>query len=51
MRVFYKESPIRVEWLEDGSSVYGDYNNKHEYKFNSIDELISFIKNKYDYED
>jgi hypothetical protein len=47
MRVFYKESPIRVEWTEEASSVYGDYNNEDEYKFNSIDELISFIKNKY----
>ena len=47
MRVFYKETPIRVEWVEEGSSVYGDYDNKDDYKFNSIDELISFIKNKY----
>jgi hypothetical protein len=47
MRVFYKETPIRVEWVEEGSSVYGDYDNKNDYKFNSIDELISFIKNKY----
>lgn len=47
MRVFYKETPIRVEYMEEGSSVYGDYNNKNDYKFNSVDELISFIKNKY----
>jgi hypothetical protein len=48
MKVFYKEDPIRVEWIEDSSSVYGDYNNKNEYKFKSIDDLILFIKDQYD---
>lgn len=40
-KVFYKESPIRVEMQGYGNTVYGDFqNNKIEF-FNSIEELIA----------
>ena len=51
LKVFWKESPIRVEFSEDASTVYGDYSNEHTYKFNSISELINFLRDRYSYGD
>lgn len=47
LRVFYKERPIRVLRDNSGRTVFGDYDNSREEKFNSFDELINDIKDEF----
>lgn len=47
MRVYYKQTPVLVEYKEEGSTVYGDYANENSFTINTIDELISAIKERY----
>lgn len=47
IKVYLSENPIRVEFEESQSTVYGDYDNKNTYKFNNLDELYLFIKSQY----
>lgn len=47
LRVFYKESPIRVERQNHGSTVFGDFENNRTETFNSFEELIKDIKEEF----
>lgn len=48
LRILYKETPIIIEFEERSYGTYGDYSNVDTYKVNSIDELIDFLKNKFE---
>jgi hypothetical protein len=47
LRVFYKETPIRVLRDSSGNTVFGDYDNNREEKYNSFDELLDDIKDEF----
>jgi hypothetical protein len=47
LRVFYKETPIRVIRDSSGNTVFGDYDNNREEKYNSFEELIDDIKDEF----
>lgn len=47
LRVFYKEMPIKVLRENKGNTVFGDYENNREEKYNSFDELIDDIKDEF----
>lgn len=51
IKVYWNETPIRVEFSEGHSTVYGDYDNKNTYTFDSISELLNFLKEKYEGEE
>lgn len=47
MKIYWKETPIRMEWDEYQSTVYGSYDNKDVYEFNTVSDLIKFFDDKY----
>lgn len=44
----FNDNQIVAKWNESKSTPKGDYENKRDYKFNSVDELIKVIKQKFD---
>lgn len=47
LRVYYKETPIRVERQNHGSTVFGEFDNQRTEEFNSLDDLIKDIKSEF----
>lgn len=47
LKVYYGESPIRVERNNQGTSTMGDYKNNRTETFNSFEELVKDIKDDF----
>jgi hypothetical protein len=47
LRVYYKETPIRVERQNHGDTVFGEFDNQRTEEFNSLDDLIKDIKEEF----
>jgi len=46
-RIFYKENPIRVQMQDYGSTVYGNFDNNREKKFETFDDIFYELKSHF----